>query len=91
VGQLEQVIVNLAVNGRDAMPAGGTLTIDTSNVDADEMYAASRPELKPGRYTRLRLSDTGCGMKPEVLARVCEPFYSTKPPGKGTGLGLSTV
>jgi PAS domain S-box-containing protein len=91
VGQLEQVIVNLAVNGRDAMPAGGTLTIDTSNVDVDEMYAASRPELKPGRYARLRLSDTGCGMKPEVLARVCEPFYSTKPPGKGTGLGLSTV
>jgi PAS domain S-box-containing protein len=91
VGQLEQVVVNLAINARDAMPSGGKLTIDTDNIEADEAYAASRPDLKPGRYARLRMSDTGTGMEPEVLARVLEPFYSTKPTGKGTGLGLSTV
>jgi PAS domain S-box-containing protein len=90
VGQLEQVLVNLAVNARDAMPGGGKLTIDTANITVDEAYAEGRPGLAPGRYTRLRVSDSGTGMPPEVAARVFEPFFSTKPKGKGTGLGLAT-
>jgi len=90
-GQLERVLVNLAVNARDAMPRGGRLAIDTGSTEVDEAFASQRPGLSPGRYARLRVSDTGTGMDQATLDRVFEPFFSAKPMGRGTGLGLATV
>jgi CheY-like chemotaxis protein len=91
MSMIEQLIINLAVNARDAMPKGGAVTIGTGMVEINETHVRINPEARPGKYVCLRMSDTGSGIPPEILPRIFEPFFTTKAVGKGTGLGLATV
>ena len=89
--QFENAILNLAIDARDAMPDGGRLTIATTNIQLDEDYARHHKDAEAGEYVAIRVSDTGVGMPPDVVARAFEPFFTTKPSGMGTGLGLSMI
>jgi PAS domain S-box-containing protein len=91
VSRMEQVVMNLVVNARDALDAGGTLAIETGNAILDRVFCEARPDIAPGEYVRIEVSDTGHGMPPEVLSHIFEPFFTTKPRGHGTGIGLTTV
>ena len=90
-GQIDQILVNLAVNARDAMSDGGALTISTKNLSVDSRHSIGSGQLEPGRYVRLTVSDSGAGMSTDVMAQAFDPFFTTKPKGEGTGLGLATV
>src|SRR5262249_7107620 len=91
LGQMNQVLINLCLNSRDALPEGGCLTLETENVVLDEESVRLHLDARPGEFVRLRVSDTGQGIPPDILPRIFEPFFTTKVPGKGTGLGLAMV